>query len=79
MKIHKLLQSKIVNIIALLALIYFLFDNTKNNPRSITNQLSGDNLKKNIDNFTKKVPELAKIRQEKADQKPIDEDPAATN
>lgn len=62
MKINQLIQNKIIKIFAMIGLLYFLFESTKQNPRAITNQISGQNLQKNIDHVSKKLPKLTEAK-----------------
>ncbi len=73
MKINQILQNKIISIIAMIGLLYFLFQSTKDNPRAITNQISGNNLQKNLNAASKKLPSIATIKKLKSDNDVNDE------
>ena len=62
-RLNEILTSKPVRIIATLALIYYIFQSTKNNPSSITSQISGENLHQNLEVVKGVIPRVQKVKQ----------------
>lgn len=53
MKINDILRLPIVKIGAMIFLLYYIFDKTKDDPRSISYHLSSDNIKNSVQNIKK--------------------------
>jgi hypothetical protein len=66
--IFKILSSRIVVIGATIAMLYNIFQSTKDNPNSIAHQLSGKNLEKNFSAVKKTVPRIMEAKKQSSNQ-----------
>jgi hypothetical protein len=64
MWINNLLKMPIVKLIAMFALLYYIFDKTKDDPRTISYHLNKENIGKSIEIANKNINNLSAIKEE---------------
>ncbi len=64
MSINNFLKLPIVKLIATVALLYYIFNETKTDPRSASYHLTKENIDKSLDSLKKNLNNIAKAQQE---------------
>ena len=62
MSINNFLKLPIVKIIAMVAMLYYIFDKTKEDPRAISYHLTKENIAKSVENVKESVGKLSTIK-----------------
>lgn len=61
--INEFLKMPIVKLIAMIALIFYIFDKTKNDPSSISHQINKENISKSIDIVKQNIQNASNIKE----------------
>jgi hypothetical protein len=64
MWINNLLKMPIVKLIAMFAMLYYIFEKTKDDPRTISYHLNKENIGKSIEIANKNINNLSAIKEE---------------
>jgi FKBP-type peptidyl-prolyl cis-trans isomerase len=62
--INDFLKLPIVKLIAMIALIYYIFEKTKNDPSSISHQINKENIAKSIDVVKQNMQNISNVKEE---------------
>ena len=62
--INDFLKLPIVKLIAMIALIYYIFEKTKNDPSSISHQINKENIAKSIDVVKQNMQNISNVKGE---------------